>query len=37
LTVGAPADLILYDWPEDVGALASVELTLIDGRIAWPL
>lgn len=37
LIAGAPADLILYDWPEDVGALASVDLTLIDGRIAWQL
>jgi predicted amidohydrolase YtcJ len=35
LIVGAPADLIIYHWPEDAGALASVDLTLIDGRIIW--
>ncbi|NIJ36792.1 putative amidohydrolase YtcJ [Sphingopyxis panaciterrae] len=35
LAVGAPADLILYDWPQDRDALASVHLTLIGGVIAW--
>ncbi len=35
LTVGAPADLILYDWPEDHGSAASVGLTLIGGEIVW--
>lgn len=33
LAVGAPADLILYDWPEDAGALGTVSLTLIGGEI----
>lgn len=33
--IGAPADLILYNWPEDNGAAASVGLTLIGGAIAW--
>ena len=32
LIVGAPADLILYDWPKDAGALGSVALTLIGGE-----
>lgn len=35
LAIGAPADLILYDWPQDPGALPSVHLTLIGGAIAW--
>lgn len=35
LTVGAPADLILYHWANDSGALADVGLTLIDGAVAW--
>jgi len=35
LALGTPADLILYDWPDDPEALASVELTLIGGDIAW--
>lgn len=35
LAVGAPADLILYDWAEDVGARGSVALTLIGGEIVW--
>ncbi|WP_422061523.1 amidohydrolase family protein [Sphingopyxis sp.] len=35
LRVGAPADLILYDWAKDSGALADVGLTLIGGTIAW--
>ncbi|HMP45517.1 MAG TPA: amidohydrolase family protein, partial [Sphingopyxis sp.] len=35
LAVGAPADLILYDWPEDEGALGLVALTLIGGEIVW--
>lgn len=35
IMVGAPADLIVYHWPEDAGALASVDLTLVDGRIIW--
>lgn len=35
LAVGAPADLILYDWPDDRDAPASVGLTLIGGAIAW--
>lgn len=35
LRVGGPADLILYDWPGDPGALATVALTLIGGQIAW--
>lgn len=35
LAVGAPADVILYDWPEDAGALATVGLTLIGGSIAY--
>ncbi|AQA00729.1 hypothetical protein BWQ93_06845 [Sphingopyxis sp. QXT-31] len=33
LAVGGPADLILYDWPEDAGALGAVALTLIGGEI----
>lgn len=35
LTVGAPADLIVYDWPAEAGARATVALTLIGGGIAW--
>lgn len=35
LAIGAPADLILYDWPQDRGALGTVHLTLIGGVIAW--
>lgn len=35
LAVGAQADLMLYDWPEDAGALGRVALTLIDGEIVW--
>lgn len=35
LAVGAPADVILYDWPEDADALGKVDLTLIGGAIAW--
>ncbi|WP_179101942.1 amidohydrolase family protein [Sphingopyxis sp. KK2] len=35
LAVGAPADLILYDWPEYTGALGTVAMTLIDGEIVW--
>jgi len=35
LTVGAPADLILYDWPEETGSLGEVSLTLIGGDIVW--
>jgi len=34
LAVGASADLILYDWPDDPQALATVGLTLIGGSIA---
>ena len=33
--IGMPADLILYDWPEDSGALGQVGLTLMGGAIAW--
>ena len=35
LTKGAPADLILYNWPEDSGALGEVSLTLFGGEIVW--
>ncbi|KTE32212.1 hypothetical protein ATE62_18200 [Sphingopyxis sp. HIX] len=35
LAVGAPADLMLYDWPEEAGALGTVALTLIGGAIVW--
>lgn len=35
LTVGGPADLMLYDWPADAGALGTVALTLIGGEIVW--
>lgn len=35
LEIGAPADLILYDWPQDGGGPASVGLTVIGGGIAW--
>ena len=35
LAVGAPADLIVYDWPEDAGALATVGLTLIGSEVIW--
>lgn len=35
LAVGALADLILYDWLEDTGALGTVALTLIGGEIVW--
>ncbi|MEH6757416.1 MAG: amidohydrolase family protein [Parasphingorhabdus sp.] len=35
LAVGAPADLILYSWPEDTNKLGAVSLTLIGGNIAW--
>jgi predicted amidohydrolase YtcJ len=35
LTVGRPADLMLYNWPEDAGALGTVALTLIGGAIVW--
>lgn len=35
LAVSAPADLILYDWPEDSQALGEVSLTLIGGEIVW--
>ncbi len=34
LAVSAPADLILYDWPDDPEALGAVGLTLIGGSIA---
>lgn len=34
LAVGAPADLILYHWPDHAGALGTVGLTLIGGSIA---
>lgn len=33
--IGMPADLILYDWPEDSGALGQVGLTLMGGAFAW--
>ena len=35
LAPGAPADLILYDWPEVSSALGEVSLTLIGGDIVW--
>ena len=35
LVVGEPADLMLYHWPEDGGALGTVALTLIGGEIVW--
>ncbi len=35
LRVGNPADLILYQWPTEPGALGTVGLTLIGGRIVW--
>lgn len=35
LAIGAPADLILYDWPQDMGALGTVGLTMIGGEIVW--
>lgn len=35
LTVGTPADLILYDWSDDSGALGEVGMTLVDGKIIW--
>jgi predicted amidohydrolase YtcJ len=35
LAIGAPADLILYDWPEATGSLGEVSLTLIGGDIVW--
>jgi predicted amidohydrolase YtcJ len=35
LAVGGAADLILYDWPDDPGALAAVDLTVIGGAIVW--
>lgn len=35
LTIGASADLILYDWPEDGDALGTVALTMIGGEIVW--
>ncbi len=35
LVIGTPADVILYDWPDDPQALATVGLTLIGGSIAY--
>ena len=35
LEIGAPADLILYDWPQNMGALGTVGLTMIGGEIVW--
>lgn len=35
LAIGAPADMILYDWPDDGDALDMVALTLIGGEIVW--
>lgn len=35
LVVGAPADLILYEWPEDRGQPDTVGLTMIGGTIVW--
>lgn len=35
LAAGSPADLILYEWPEEARALATVGLTLIGGTIVW--
>ena len=35
MAVRAPADLMLYDWPKDAGALGTVALTLIGGEILW--
>jgi predicted amidohydrolase YtcJ len=35
LTLGAHADIILYHWPEDIGALGNVGLTIIGGEIIW--
>lgn len=35
LKIGDRADLILYDWPRDTGALGEVGLTLIGGDIIW--
>lgn len=35
LRVGDPADLILYDWPDDADVLGDVALTLIGGAIVW--
>ena len=35
LVVGAPADLVLYHWPEDASALGTGALTLIGGEIVW--
>ncbi|MFN7027785.1 MAG: amidohydrolase family protein [Sphingopyxis sp.] len=35
LDAGSPADLILYEWPDEARALATVGLTLIGGTIVW--
>lgn len=35
LIIGACADLILYHWPLDTGALGEVGLTLIGGETIW--
>ncbi|MCM3418159.1 amidohydrolase family protein [Sphingopyxis alaskensis] len=35
LHIGGPADLMLYDWPRDPGALGHVGLTVIGGDIVW--
>lgn len=35
LAAGSPADLILYEWPQEASALATVGLTLIGGTIVW--
>ncbi|HEV7341709.1 MAG TPA: amidohydrolase family protein [Sphingopyxis sp.] len=35
LAAASPADLILYEWPEEARALATVGLTLIGGDIVW--
>lgn len=35
IEIGARADLILYDWPQDGAGVPSVGLTVIGGEIAW--
>lgn len=35
LAAGMPADFIVYDWPQDLGAIGHVDLTLVGGEVIW--
>jgi predicted amidohydrolase YtcJ len=35
LAPGEPADLILFDWPEDAGTLVDVQMTMLGGEVVF--